>query len=344
MPELQKAGPIGLLIWCGTLLGVGFPLSKLSAAAGVPPMVWALLVSVGTCTALFPFVALRGQLKLPRGQLLRYVLVTGLVTSAGINVMIFGLVPKLGAGQVGMMFALSPVATLAVSSLFGLKTPSRLGLLGIGFGLIGALMVAFGRGGVHGTLIWSLVGLTIPLILAAGNVYRTLDWPEGEHPIALAFWSQMVAIVTLVVVMVARGDGIALHSVAAVPWAAAAQMVAAALTIPAFFQLQRVGGPVMLSQIGYVAAAVGLIVGVALLGERYGPVSWIGAAITAVGIALTILAQSGRSVAIPMAFPLGRLTRAKLWIGDACEKKRVPNQATLLAARRQAVLKLLRQA
>lgn len=344
MPELQKAGPIGLLIWCGTLLGVGFPLSKLSAAAGVPPMVWALLVSVGTCTALFPFVALRGQLRLPRGQLLRYVLVTGLVTSAGINVMIFGLVPKLGAGQVGMMFALSPVATLAVSSLFGLKTPSRLGLFGIVFGLVGALMVAFGRGGVHGTLIWSLVGLTIPLILAAGNVYRTLDWPEGEPPIVLAFWSQMVAIVTLVVVMATRGDGIALHTVAEVPWAATAQMVAAALTIPAFFQLQRVGGPVMLSQIGYVAAAVGLIVGVALLGERYGPVSWLGAAITSLGIALTILAQTGKTVRLPRELPLGRTTRARIWSGNCGSEARLPKQAALLAARRQAVLKLLRQA
>ncbi|MFY0618086.1 DMT family transporter [Shimia sp.] len=315
MPKVSSVGPVGLLIWCGALLGIGFPLSKISAAAGVSPLIWALLVSMGASLSLFPVLALRGHLKLPRGQMLRYVVISGLASFAGINLLIFGLVPKLGAGQVGMMFALSPVATLALSAVFGLKTPSRMGIWGIGFGLVGALMVAFGRGGLDGTMLWSLVGLTIPLILAGGNVYRTLDWPENAHPIALAFWSHGVAIVALLGVLIARGDGVALQDVAVVPWAAAVQLVAAALTFPAYFRLQKLGGPVLLSQIGYVAAAVGLVIGVALLGERYGPVSWIGAAITALGIVLTVLAQSGVKLTFPL--PLGRRTRAKL-LNDGC--------------------------
>ncbi len=342
MPNARNVGPVGLLIWCGALLGVGFPLSKVSAAAGVSPMVWALLVSMGASLSLFPVLALRGHLVVPRGKMLRYVVISGLASFAGINLLIFGLVPKLGAGQVGMMFALSPVATLALSAMFGLKTPSRLGLLGIGFGLVGALMVAFGRGGVDGTLVWSFVGLSIPLILAAGNVYRTLDWPEGAHPMALAFWSHGVAMVALVVVMLVRGEGVALSSVAVVPWAATVQVIAAALTFPAYFKLQKLGGPVLLSQIGYVAAAVGLVIGVVLLGERYGVVSWTGAAITAFGVALTILAQTGGGLKVRLSLPLGRVTRARLWNGGCEKEARVPKQAMLLAARRQAVLKLLR--
>jgi drug/metabolite transporter (DMT)-like permease len=344
MPEVRNVGPVGLLIWCGALLGVGFPLSKISAAAGVSPIAWALLVSMGASLSLFPVLAAQGHLKLPRGKMLRYVVISGLVSFAGINLLIFGLVPKLGAGQVGMMFALSPVATLALSAMFGLKTPSRLGLLGIGFGLVGALMVAFGRGGVDGTVLWSFVGLTIPLILAAGNVYRTLDWPEGAHPMGLAFWSHGAAIVALIAVMVARGEADAFLSIANVPWVAAVQIVAAALTFPAYFRLQKLGGPVLLSQIGYVAAAVGLVVGVVFLGERYGPISWTGAVITATGVALTILAQTGWSASLPQSLPLGRRTRARMWLGGCEKEARVPKQATLLAARRQAVLKLLRQA
>ena len=344
MPDIRNVGPVGLLIWCGALLGVGFPLSKVSAAAGVSPMVWALLVSMGASLSLFPVLALQGHLKLPRGQMLRYVVISGLVSFAGINLMIFGLVPKLGAGQVGMMFALSPVATLAMSAMFGLKTPSRLGLWGIGFGLLGALMVAFGRGGVDGTLLWSFVGLSIPVILAAGNVYRTLDWPDGAHPMALAFWSHGTAILALLLVMVLRGEGVVLSSVANVPWAAAVQVVAASLTFPAYFKLQKLGGPVLLSQIGYVAAGVGLVVGVVLLGERYGPVSWAGVAITAIGVALTILAQSSGALKLPLGLPLGRTTRARMWSGGCGCEARAPQQATLLSAQRQAVLKLLRQA
>ncbi|MBO9405883.1 DMT family transporter [Shimia sp. R9_1] len=312
MPDVRGVGPVGLLLWCGALLGVGFPLSKISFAAGVSPMVWALLVSLGASLSLLPVLGVRRQMQLPRGQMLRYVVISGLVSFAGINLMIFALVPKLGAGQVGMMFALSPVATLALSVLFGMKAPGRLGLWGIGFGLIGALMVAFGRGGVDGTILWSLVGLTIPLILAAGNVYRSLDWPEGAHPMALAFWSHGVAIVALLAAMVWRGEGVDLGRISEVPWAATVQGVAAALTFPAYFRLQKLGGPVLLSQIGYVAAAVGLVIGVLMLGERYGAVSWVGAGVTAVGIGLTVLAQTGRKITLTLPLPLGRQTRARL--------------------------------
>jgi drug/metabolite transporter (DMT)-like permease len=54
-----------------------------------------------------------------------------------------------------------------------------------------------------------------------------------------------------------------------------------------------VGGPTYLSQIGYVAAAVGVGVGVAFLGERYPPMVWLGVAVVAAGIALATIAQSG---------------------------------------------------
>ncbi|MBO9396034.1 EamA family transporter [Shimia sp. R9_2] len=121
-----------------------------------------------------------------------------------------------------------------------------------------------------------------------------------------------MAIVALMAVMIWRGDGVDIGSLSAVPWAATFQVVAAALTFPAYFKLQQLGGPVLLSQIGYVAAAVGLVIGVLLLGERYGMLSWMGAAITALGIALTVLAQRNRPLDVSLPMPLGRRTRARL--------------------------------
>ena len=59
-----------------------------------------------------------------------------------------------------------------------------------------------------------------------------------------------------------------------------------------FFRLQAVGGPVYLSQIGYVAAAVGLVSGTVVFGERYQLWTWIGAGIIAAGVAITTRAQS----------------------------------------------------
>lgn len=59
-----------------------------------------------------------------------------------------------------------------------------------------------------------------------------------------------------------------------------------------FFRLQSVGGPVYLSQIGYVAAAVGLATGAFVLGEHYGLLTWLGAVVvTAGGGLMTTRAQ-----------------------------------------------------
>ena len=58
-----------------------------------------------------------------------------------------------------------------------------------------------------------------------------------------------------------------------------------------FFRLQAVGGPTYLSQIGYVAAALSVAIGVALLGETYPTMVWAGVAIVAAGIGLSTLAQ-----------------------------------------------------
>jgi len=69
------------------------------------------------------------------------------------------------------------------------------------------------------------------------------------------------------------------------------QLLVAGMTFPILFRLQRKGGPVLLSQIGYVAAAVSLLIATVFLGEHYSQMTWIGAGVIAVGIFITISAQ-----------------------------------------------------
>jgi drug/metabolite transporter (DMT)-like permease len=58
-----------------------------------------------------------------------------------------------------------------------------------------------------------------------------------------------------------------------------------------FFRLQLLGGPTYLSQIGYVAAAVGVFIGVLGFGETYPASVWLGVIVIALGIALSTTAQ-----------------------------------------------------
>lgn len=286
--------PAALLLITGTLIGMNFPLGKIAGEAGVSPLIWALLISLGAATVLLPLLVATRALSLPRPRLLRYTVISALVSFIAPNLLLFTVIPRAGAGYTGLMFALSPVFTLLLASLFGLKTPGRLGRIGIAIGLSGAALVSLTRGAnPEGPgMEWLLAALAIPVMLSIGNVYRTLDWPEDASPNVLAFWGHAFSSsVFLSLLLLTRGS-LPLGEIAPVAGVALAQVLVAGLTFPVFFRLQRSGGPVLLSQIGYVAAAVGLIGATLFLGERYSPTTWSGAAVIALGIAITIIAQA----------------------------------------------------
>jgi drug/metabolite transporter (DMT)-like permease len=205
----------------------------------------------------------------------------------------FSAIPHLGAGYTGIMFTLSPVITLVLSILLGVRRPNLLGVAGIAVGFVGAVMVAATRGeaGAPADLFWVAVGLLIPFFLAGGNIYRTFDWPRDAGPIELAVGSHLAAAAMLFVGLLSIEGAGSFAVLSGMPVVVLAQMAAAAAMFAFFFRLQAVGGPVYLSQIGYVAAAIGLVAGVLFLGERYQLLTWLGAAIITVGVVMTTKAQ-----------------------------------------------------
>lgn len=292
-PRSMFANPSLLLIMTGALIGVNFPLGKIAGDAGISPILWAMIPSVGVAALMLPVLVMRGGLRRPDRVLARFSVIAGLVSYVIPNVILFAVIPHAGAGYMGLMFAQSPVFTLAFSALLGLKTPNRLGLAGIAVGLIGAAIVSLTRGAGPDApdLFWILAGFAVPISLAVGNVYRTKAWPDNASPDALAFWSHGAAIIAFAALLFLVEGTVPVASLATVPGYAVLQAVAAAATFPLFFRLQQLGGPVLLSQIGYVAASVGLVIATFLLDERYSLATWAGALVIAVGIALTVMAQ-----------------------------------------------------
>jgi drug/metabolite transporter (DMT)-like permease len=285
--------PTVLLLITGTLIGMNFPLGKIAGEAGVSPLVWASLISLGAASVLLPLLLATRSLVLPAPHVLRYTVISAIVSFITPNLLLFTVIPHAGAGYTGLMFALSPVFTLLMASVSGLKTPGRLGKLGIAIGLAGAAVVSLTRvsnpSGPDPE--WLLAALAIPVALAAGNVYRTLDWPQGVSPNVLAFWGHAFSSGVFLSLLLATRGTLPFHEIAPAAGAAVVQLMVAGMTFPFFFRLQQTGGPVLLSQIGYVAAAVGLAGATLFLGERYSATTWLGAAIIGVGIGVTIIAQ-----------------------------------------------------
>lgn len=86
------------------------------------------------------------------------------------------------------MFAFSPILTLALKSVLKTRRPSALGIAGIGFGLTGALLIVLSKGQIDAPAqpVWIAIAFLIPLTLAIGNVYRTMDWPADTGALPLA--------------------------------------------------------------------------------------------------------------------------------------------------------------
>ncbi len=285
--------PVFLLLVTGILVGFYFPLGKIAGDAGISPVLWSMIVSGGVCVVLLPFLVLKRRLSLPKGRMVRYVIISAIISFVIPNILLFSVIPHAGAGFTGLMYALSPVFTLALAVLFKLSTPNRLGISGIIIGLIGASIVSFTRGSSPEApaMIWILITLAIPMALACGNIYRTMEWPKNVLPDVLAFWIHAFSVVVFLIILLATEGRIPLSQLGAAPLTALAQGLVAGITFPIYFRLQQKGGPVLLSQISYIAAAVSLMAATFLLGEKYSLLTWAGAAIIAFGIANTVMAQ-----------------------------------------------------
>ncbi len=286
--------PLLLLIGTGLMLGLNFPLGKIAIQAGVHPVLWAVLISLGAGIALLAVtLAKKGMPDLDR-SFGAFAIVSGFLSYVVPNGLTFMVIPRIGSGLAAIMFALSPVFTAMLSIVLKVRPPDRLGQIGIAIGFLGASVIVISKNQVlsGGEGIWLGAALLIPLFLASGNIYRSLAWPRGASPESLAASTNLAAVPILMAFAIALAGGLELAPFASVPWLTLAQIIVSTAMFLMFFRLQQIGGPTYLSQIGYVAAAVGVLIGVAWLGETYPPGVWLGAALVLAGIGLSTFGQA----------------------------------------------------
>lgn len=283
--------PLPLLLVTGTAFGCNFPLAKLAVAAGVNPAIWAIVICLGAGLALLAVAHLFEAAPAVPG-IARYAAISGFISNVIPLFLTFAAIPHIGSGLAAILVALSPVTTALLSIVLKVRPPTALGLLGIGFGLAGAILIIIARNaGFDATETrWLLLAVLIPVFLGFGNVYRSWAWPQGAGPMRLGAMVNLAAVLPLAVVGYAW-NGLDPRPLLEVPWLVLIQLAASTVMYLTFFRLQAVGGPTYLSQIGYVAAVLSVAIGMFFLGERFPALVWAGVAVVALGIALSTVAQ-----------------------------------------------------
>ncbi|WP_460086697.1 DMT family transporter [Roseibium sp. LAB1] len=293
--------PLVLLMIVGGFLAVSTVIAKAAPMVGWHPLAllqWSIL---GGAAGLFAITRIAagasmagvGGTSVSRGQFAFYLLVSGLLFIAP-NMIAVVAAPKVGAGFVSLSFAFPLVLTYAFAVLLRLEKFQILRGAGVFFGLAGGvLLAASGRQLSVDASWWAMFALSIPVFLASGNIYRTVKWPSGARPVDLALGMMLVGFLAL-------GLFTAIAGVPVTPavWTPeAAGLLAAQIAIFAFqyglyFRLQHTAGPVYLSQIGSVAAVIGLGLGYLAFGEV--PNAAKLAAVAAVGAGI-VLVSKGRA-------------------------------------------------
>jgi drug/metabolite transporter (DMT)-like permease len=287
--------PIFLLLGTGLGLGAIAPLGKIAMASGVDPFLWvALFLAVSGALLLF----LARHENWGRGDLFWFGIGAGIFANVIPNSLLLFAIPHIGSGLGGLMFALSPVVTAVLSVILKVRPPNRALILSVAVGFVGALMIVSGRNGLALPTApsWLLLALFVPASLAIGNVFRTAFWPKGASPMQAGAAANLLSVPPLIALSAWNG-GLDLAPIVAIWPITIAQWVASILMYLLFFRLQFVGGPTYLSQIGYVAASVGLAVGALVFDETYPALVWLGAAFILAGILALFIDQSRKPAA-----------------------------------------------
>ncbi|MGM0785513.1 MAG: DMT family transporter [Pseudomonadota bacterium] len=287
---------LGCLLLVGTFLALSMVVAKLADGAGAPRLTFLMTAMAGAgCVLLGIVVARHRPLTFDR-RTLEYAIVAGALFALP-NAMAFLAVRHVGAGFISLSFAFPILVTWGLAVLLGLERlrPSR--LLGVLLGLSGGLVLATAKaGGIDGSPGWALLVLAMPLVLALGNIYRTLRWPEGSSPVFLAASMMFGGAVTLLpfALSLEPGQFPALLATGTVVRLLLVEVAVFAVLYLFFFVLQRLAGPVYLSQIGSVAAVVGTLIAIFALGEAPPPNLGLAALLVAGG---TLLFQRGARAA-----------------------------------------------
>ncbi|GAB1479487.1 DMT family transporter [Paracoccaceae bacterium] len=283
-----KAGNLGLLLVTGITLGTVFPLGKFAASAGIDSLAWPASMMLGGGLILAA-IAMSKRERLPlSARHIAYYAMAGLLTMAIPNILLFAVMPHLGAGLSAIFYTLPPLLTLLLSVALGVEQNTRKRSIGILLGLAGALTIVAPSGLYGSTELagWMLLALLIPVTIAAGNVYRTKAWPAGSSPLALSAGTMLSAALWLLLAAGFTGRLSGLATLGNAPALVLLQATLFGLQFLLFMRLQRLSGPVFVSQVGYIAPVVGLLSGLFLFGERYSILVVLGAALVAAGVVI----------------------------------------------------------
>jgi drug/metabolite transporter (DMT)-like permease len=288
-PTVPHGLSLLMLLVLGTNWGLGFTLGKVGVTGGLHPLGYAFWQTFGGGLVLVLIAAWRGQLPPIQPLHLRYYLICGVTNIAMPNFVALTAARHIPVGIIVLLISLGPLITYAVAQLVGIERFSARRVAGVIVGLIGAAMILVPKSSLPSPddYLWVLFAMITPLCYGVSNVYLATARPPDVPSLALGGAMQLGAAAAFLPLAVITGT---MH----VPFppqthaeiANVSHILVSSLGALIFFELMRLRGPVIASQVGYVVCLSGVFWGKLFFGEQHSVWIWLAMAMIFAGLAL----------------------------------------------------------
>ncbi|WP_440826913.1 DMT family transporter [Psychrobacter cryohalolentis] len=280
--------PLLCLLAGGALIGISTNLAKYAGEIGLTPLAFLFWSITGAAVILFIYALLRRELPPLNKSILSYYFVAALVSVAGSNLIFFSAIPHVGASFVALIISLPPLLTYLAAIVLRIEPFTKLRALGVIAALAGAGVLAARKfSAPDASVFWIVLTLCGPVLLAIGNIYRTLYWPANLSASALAPGMLIAASGLLALVNIVPHYSLAVPMTGLLPLGVIVlQAFVFAAQFLLLFLLQKTGGPVLLSLLGAVGAVVGVPIAIFLQNESPPEGLILGASLIALGVIL----------------------------------------------------------
>jgi drug/metabolite transporter (DMT)-like permease len=269
-PQARSALDYMMLLGAAVIYGAMFSVNKVAAKAGVPALAYSFWQSFGAGLVLWVVLTLRGErLGVSRRHLTGYFVIGALASGLPISLLTY-IAPKLPAGVMTLVLALSPPFTFTISVLARVERFRWLGLIGLLFGFAGVVLIVAPGANLGGPDAWKwfLLALLAPVMFAGSNVSAAVLRPPASSSVATGAGVLLGSAAVLLPIMLLAGQTWFPHDLDQGTIATLISVAINAVFLVLFLEIIRRAGPVFFAQFNYLAVLAGVAWGAVIFGER----------------------------------------------------------------------------
>ena len=255
--------PTFLLFVLGTVWGLHFSIIKIVSQSGMSYTGVASLLTVGVATVMMGLALVRRKLPVVNRATLVYYIVCA---SLGYLVPFFisiNVAKHLPASVLAIVVSTTPIWTILIAWLTRFETVQKRHFWGIFLGFLAAciLLLPGATMGDAKAAWWVVPALCLPVCYAANHTYISRYWPRGSDAFQVAGGKEVAAALIALPIYLSSGDYITLADWSAGAWTIPTMIFCFLVGVFLYFEINRIAGPVFVSQANYVTVVAGIVFG-----------------------------------------------------------------------------------